>query len=139
MFAEFFQENIFFFAALLVLVVLLLIDLKKNSLGGVAKVFPSKVPLLQRQGDLFILDVSPQKAFENGHIADSVNIPANTFSVENKLLKAEHSQPVLVVCQSGMNAGSIAKKLKTAGFEKVSILDGGIMGWQKDNFPLIKG
>ena len=32
-----------------------------------------------------------------------------------------------------------AKRLKKAGFEQVYVLDGGILGWQQADLPLVKG
>jgi len=138
MFVEFFQQNILYFGLLFALSAILLFDIRKNSLGGAKKVFPSKVPFLQRDESLFILDVSPKKSFESGHIGGSINIPANKFKTEDKLFKVQTDQKILVVDQNGMHAGGVAKKIKTAGFEDVVILDGGIVSWQKENFPLVK-
>jgi len=138
MFIEFFQENLLYFGLLLTLVLMLAYDIQKNSLGGTKKVFPSKVPFLQKEQELFILDVSPTKSFENGHILGAVNIPANKFSAEEKKFNADNDHTVLVVDQNGMHAGGVANKIKKAGFANVLILDGGIAAWQKENFPLTK-
>ena len=138
MFIEFFQENILYFGILFALITLFLFDIQKNSIGGAKKVAPSSVPLLQRDESLFILDVSPQKSFDDGHISGSINIPANKFNAEDKLFKANTDQKVLIVDQNGMQASSVAKKIKAAGYEDVVILDGGIASWQKENFPLSK-
>lgn len=138
MFIEFFQENLLYFGLLFALILVLIYDIKKTSVGGAQKVFPTKVPFLQRDEELFILDVSPKNSFENGHIAKSVNIPANKFKAEDKLFKVDDGQKILVVDQNGMHAGGVAKKIKTAGFQDVFILDGGITSWQKENFPLTK-
>jgi len=89
MLTDFFQENLLYFGVFFALIAMLAFDIKKNSLGGTAKVFPTKVPLLQKNGSLFILDVSPEKTFNNGHIAESINIPASSFNAEHKLLKLE--------------------------------------------------
>ena len=47
--------------------------------------------------------------------------------------------PVVLVCRSGITAGGVAKTLKKAGFEQVSVLDGGIAAWQAADLPLVKG
>ena len=138
MFIEFFQENLLYFGLLFSLVLILAFDIQKNSLGGTKKVFPSKVPFLQKEQELFILDVSPKKSFDSGHILGSINIPANQFSAEEKQLGDATNQTILVVDQNGMHAGGVANKIKKAGFSDVLILDGGISAWQKENFPLTK-
>ena len=138
MFLEFFQENLLYFGLLLTLILMLAFDIQKNSLGGTKKVFPSKVPFLQKEQELFILDVSPKKSFETGHILGAINIPANKFSAEEKQFNIADNQTILVVDQNGMHAGGVANKIKKAGFTNVLILDGGISAWQKENFPLTK-
>ena len=138
MFIEFFQENLLYFGLLITLILILAIDIQKNSLGGTKKIFPSKVPFLQKEEELFILDVSPKKSFEAGHISDSINIPSTKFSIEEKQFNPEKDQTILVVDQNGMHAGGAANKIKKAGFANVLILDGGIVNWQKENFPLTK-
>lgn len=134
-FSEFFQENIIWFGALLALIVVLIIDLKKNAFGGFKKISAVQLPLLQRD-PTFLIDISSKKDFDTGHIADSVNISANSFSTENKLFKASTTDNIVVVDQGGFTAGSIAKKLRAEGYENVFVLDGGITSWRKENFPL---
>ena len=134
-FSEFFQANIIWFGALFALFAMLIIDLKKNAFGGFKKISAVQLPLIQRD-PTFLLDISPKKDFDGGHIADSINIPASSFSADNTLLKASTTDNVVVVDQGGYSAGPIAKKLRAAGYENVFVLDGGIVSWRKENFPL---
>ncbi len=138
MFIEFFKQNILYFGLLFALIAILLFHIRSSFLGGAKKIYPSKVPFLQRDDTLFILDVSPAKSYESGHISGSINIPANKFKAEDKLFKVQPDQKILVVDQNGMHAGGVAKKIIAAGFDDVVILDGGIVSWQKENFPLVK-
>ena len=135
MFVQFFQENFLWFAFLFALIVILIIDIMKNNFGGFKRVLPIDVPLLQRE-PLFLLDVNAKKDFDFGHIAGSVNIPSSSFSVDDKVFNAKKDQAVLVIDQNGLTANPIAKKLTHDGFEKVYVLSGGIVAWEKENFPL---
>ncbi|MGH1541375.1 MAG: rhodanese-like domain-containing protein [Arenicella sp.] len=135
MFSEFFQANLIWFGLLFALIAMLLIDIKKNAFTGSKKVSAAQMPILQRE-PTYLLDVSSSKDFSAGHIAESINIPSASFSVEDTLFKANKEQNVVVIDQSGMNAGNVAKKLRSAGFTKVYILEGGLTAWRKDNFPL---
>lgn len=135
LFSEFFQANIIWFGVIFAIVAMLILDIKKNSLGGFKKVGALQLPLLQRDPTV-ILDISSAKDFNEGHIADSINVPAAAFSTENNSFKASKTDNIVVVDQGGFNAGPIAKKLRTAGYEKVFVLNGGIAGWRKENFPL---
>jgi len=134
-FSEFFQANIIWFGALFALFAMLIIDLKKNAFGGFKKVSVAQLPLLQRD-PTFLLDISPKKDFDTGHIADSINIPASSFSADNKLFKAPTTDNIVIIDQGGYTAGPVAKKVRAAGYENVFVLDGGIVSWRKENFPL---
>lgn len=135
MFAEFFQANLIWFGLLFALFAMLFIDIQRNSLSGFKKVPAAQVPLLQRES-AFLLDISSNKEFSDGHIAGSVNIPAKTFSVDDKTFKANKEEPVIIIDQTGMQASGVSKQLSKAGFAKIFVLDGGIAGWRKENFPL---
>lgn len=138
MFAEFFQQNLMWFGLLFAMVAMLFIDIKRNSLGGVKKIPCGEVPVLQRDPTL-IIDISKSNEFKIGHIADSINIPASSFSIEHKKLQnTDKSTNIIVVDQTGMTAGAIAKKIIDAGYSNTSVLDGGILNWRKDNFPIAK-
>ena len=134
-FSEFFQANILWFGALFALIAMFIIDLKKNAFGGFKKITAAQLPLLQRNPTV-LLDISAKKDFDTGHIADSINITANSFSTENKLFKASTSDNVVVVDQGGFTVGPVAKKLRASGYENVFVLEGGIANWRKENFPL---
>jgi len=136
MFSEFFQENLFWFFLLFGLIAMLIIDVQRNSLKGSKKVTPAEVPLLQR-GELLIVDISKAAEFKTGHITDSVNIPATSFKTDDKAFSTLDKETTILVCdQTGMTSGAIAKKIKDAGFNNVLVLDGGILNWRKENFPV---
>lgn len=136
MFADFFQQNLMWFGLLFAMFAMLIIDIKRNSLGGFKKVSPSEVPLLQRDPTL-IIDVSKSAEFKAGHINDSINIPSTEFTAEHgQISTVDKSTNVIIVDQTGMSSGAFAKKLKDAGFLNTFVLDGGILNWRKENFPI---
>ena len=46
---------------------------------------------------------------------------------------------MVLVCRTGTASETAAKALKKAGFENVSVLEGGIPSWQQAELPLVKG
>lgn len=134
MLMQFFQDNLLWFCILISLVSFLLIEIIKN-MGKFIKVAPAKVPFLQRE-PLLILDISKKSDFDAGHIAESINVPADSFSEEFTTLKANKDQPVLIVDQTGFTTSTVAKNLEALGFKNIHILSGGIAAWKGDNFPL---
>jgi rhodanese-related sulfurtransferase len=138
MFELFLQENIALFGLLLVLVLVLAYDMTIGDKNGPKKVTSLELPLLQRQ-EIILLDISPEKAFANGHIEGSINIPAKKFNVENKAFKPkDKDQTIVVIDQNGMGASVVTAKLINAGYKSIRVLDGGIATWKTDNYPLVK-
>ena len=76
--------------------------------------------------------------FRRGHIINAVHIPEAQIEAELPRLEKHRDQPLILVCQSGQSASRPAAKLKKAGFEKVHILAGGILGWEGASLPLTK-
>lgn len=52
-------------------------------------------------------------------------------------LEKYKDKTIIVVCASGVNAGSACSELKKAGFNAAR-LSGGITGWRSENLPVVK-
>lgn len=107
---------------------------------------------------LVIIDIRKSEDFKNGHIPNSVNVMYNVWAVEkagkkNELPEEDDLQDVIT--NAGINndslvviAGSsenltelvnmtrVAWTLNYAGFENVSVLDGGVTKWIKEGRKL---
>jgi len=116
---------------------MLAFDFYKGAKTGATRMLGLELPLLQREKDVFLLDVSSTNSFANGHIDGSVNIPHKTFGFDNKAFTAKKEQTIVVVDENSMNAGSIARKLVAEGYDDVRTLNGGIASWKNDNYPLV--
>lgn len=108
-------------------------------LGGVRRIGPAALTALVNRDNALVVDMRAPGDFEKGHIASAKNVQPNQFDPENKQLAAAKALPVVLVCRSGQTAVGAAKRLRKAGFVNVSVLDGGIQGWQAAGLPLVKG
>ena len=84
-----------------------------------------------------VLDIRPAKDFSAGHIVDSINIPRDKIASRISELDKHKDKTLIVVCDSGMTAGSVCIELQKAGFTTAR-LSGGINGWRGDNLPTVK-
>ena len=100
---------------------------------------PAELTALINRENALVVDLSASSDFEKGHIPGSRNVAPSQFDPESKLLTSAKQLPVVVVCRNGMASAGAAKRLKKAGFENVSWLDGGIAAWQQADLPLVKG
>lgn len=100
---------------------------------------PAELTSMINRENALVIDLSPSKDFEKGHIAGSKSVQPGQFDPESKLLSNAKSLPVVVVCRTGQGSGDAARRLKKAGFAHVYWLDGGIAAWQQADLPLVKG
>lgn len=106
---------------------------------GYKTVQPAGLTALVNRDNALVVDLRPIGDFEKGHIPGSKNVQMSQFDPESKQLAAARALPVVLVCKAGQTAGSAARRLHKAGFERVYVLDGGIGGWQQASLPLAKG
>ncbi len=84
-----------------------------------------------------VVDVRTQREREQQHIAGSLSIPLNHL-VEN-LGKIPKDRSLLVYCAGGYRSSIAASLLQSGGFERVSEIAGGIVGWETANLPVRTG
>jgi rhodanese-related sulfurtransferase len=133
-FLEFATNHLVLFAALALVSVLLV----QNLLAGSDKssIQPQTATTLINQEEGVVVDVRPMTDYSNGHIINSINIPANGFKNQLSRLDKYRQKPVIVACRSGAQSSTACKQLRKAGFEKVYNLRGGILAWQNANLPI---
>lgn len=103
----------------------------------------NKVSLLQatqmiNQGKTVILDVREPAEFAAGHVRDAKNIPLKELPKRVGELEKFKSKTVIVVCAAGMQSSKAAAQLRTAGFNEVYGLNGGLAAWQAQGLPTAK-
>ena len=108
-------------------------------LGGVRRIGPSLLVGLMNREDALVVDLRSPVEFEKGHIAGAKNVQLSQFDPENKQLAPAKALPVVLVCRVGQTASGAAKRLRKAGFARVSVLEGGVQAWQAADLPLVKG
>jgi len=85
---------------------------------------------------LFVLDVRQPDEFRSGHIAGAKLIPLKELG--SRLKEVPQDTEILCVCRSGSRSGVATKQLIDAGFTAMN-LRGGMMGWERANYPVKRG
>lgn len=80
---------------------------------------------------LTLLDVRTSAEFEAAYIAGSHNLPLDQLQKDPSAVAALLPEDVILVCQSGARAGQAAQALAEAGAPHISVLNGGIIAYQK--------
>ncbi len=101
--------------------------------------------LIDSGDDVLVLDVRTPGEFTGnlGHIPGSLNL--DSAKLHEKLaqlgdeLEAYKSQPILITCRTHNRSPKAARILFQNGFKKLSILEGGLVGWNRAGLPVTKG
>ena len=107
-------------------------------LSGIRRIGPAQLTALINRDNALVVDLRPAADFDKGHIAGARNVQMSQFDPENKHLAPAKALPVVLVCKVGESANSAAKRLLKAGFNQVSVLEGGVQAWQAADLPLVK-
>ena len=97
----------------------------------------SQLTALVNRDQAVVLDIRAKKDFESGHIVDAINIPTDALKTRMGELQKYQDKLLVIVCASGVNAGSAAAELQKAGYQ-VARLAGGMTTWRNDNLPVVK-
>ena len=94
--------------------------------------------MINRGKTTAVIDVRGADAFAAGHLRDAKHIPLSDLGNRTGELDKSKIKTVIIVDQDGKHADKAARQLKTAGFEDIYGLEGGIAAWTAAGLPLIK-
>jgi rhodanese-related sulfurtransferase len=66
--------------------------------------------------DIWIIDVRPESSYKNGHIPTSKNFPSG--EIMDRLEEIPKTQYLILACETGGRAQSVAKKLEEKGYTR---------------------
>jgi rhodanese-related sulfurtransferase len=85
-----------------------------------------------------VIDVRLKFEYRKGHIEKAVRLPKKK-DLDAFASVTEKYRPLFVYCTTETRARQAAQLLKEQGFERVSVIEGGIAKWKAYNLPLVKG
>ncbi|WWO95351.1 MAG: rhodanese-like domain-containing protein [Candidatus Dasytiphilus stammeri] len=103
----------------------------------------TEATLLINKQDAKVIDIRSNDEYYQTHIPNSINILASEIKHSSYIiqkLQPYKNYPIIIV-GSGINKmedTEIASKLNQLKFQKVYILESGLIDWNKENLPLIK-
>lgn len=90
-------------------------------------------------GEVAVIDVREQKAYSDGQIVLSANIPLQRLELNVTTQLPRKDVPVVIIDRKGELSGQAARRLHLLGYTDLAILDGGIEQWARDGLPLYTG
>ncbi len=90
-----------------------------------------------QEADVVILDVRTKSEFNEGHIANSINIDFQSDTFLNEILKLDKSKTYAVYCRSGNRSGKAVATMSNEQFISLYNLNGGVIDWAGAGYPLV--
>ncbi len=97
---------------------------------------PEALVHLMNHGDAIVFDLRPKDIYQKGHIIHSISVTSIDF--EQAKMDKYKSKPIVLVCARGVEANTLATKLRSKGYQNPMVLAGGIQAWQTAGLPLPK-
>lgn len=86
-----------------------------------------------------VLDVRTPGEYETVHIPGAYNVPLDGLSEHANEIRADVSDPVVLVCQSGARARVAEEALRRCSMTNLHVLDGGVKGWEAAGGEVVRG
>lgn len=131
---EFISNHWLMCSAFVFVLVLIILNEWQQSLAAGNALEPHQAVNLMNRNDAVVIDIRSKEQFKNGHILNAQQVDA----AKTDHLQRYKDKDLIIVCDSGTNANSLAGKLKGQGFDKVNILKGGMQAWQQAELPTTK-
>jgi phage shock protein E len=101
---------------------------EKNILSREAKA------LLDKNKDVYLLDVRTPQEYSQGRLSGSVLIPVGEF--EQRVREVPKDKIIIVYCAVGSRSKPVASFLSQLGYKNVYHMTDGIVGWYRNGFPI---
>lgn len=94
-----------------------------------------KQKLDQKESFKFI-DCREQNEWDEGHIEGATLIPLSVFQEKYESFLTDKNETVVIQCRSGKRSMNACMFLLSKGYNNLINLEGGIMGWAEEGFPI---
>jgi rhodanese-related sulfurtransferase len=85
-----------------------------------------------------LLDVRTPGEYETVHIRGAYNVPLDQLPEHADEVRANVSDPVVLICQSGARARRAEEALRQCSMTNLHVLDGGVNGWVAAGKPVTR-
>lgn len=82
------------------------------------------------------IDVRTAEEYAEGHIDGAKLIPVQQLA--ERLNEVPKDKQVYIYCRSGKRSARASAMLAKAGYSNIENVTGGVIAWQKANYPVVK-
>ena len=84
-----------------------------------------------------LVDVRTPEEWNAGHLEGAVHINLFDSDFEERFAALDTTKTYVVYCRSGNRSGQAIQKMKSRGFSKLTNMEGGIIAWERQDFPIV--
>lgn len=88
--------------------------------------------------DFIIIDVRTPEEYKEGHIKNAKLIDFNAGEFDKEVEKLDKGKKYLIYCRIANRSGEAATQMMEKGFKEVYNMEGGIVQWEAEGFPVEK-
>jgi rhodanese-related sulfurtransferase len=85
-----------------------------------------------------VIDVCSAEEYAAGHLIGARHVPLDQLEQQLPGVAKNKSQPLILVCASGMRSKRAVAMAKKLGYEQAHSLTGGLKAWKEANLPVEK-
>lgn len=84
-----------------------------------------------------LIDVREAAEYAAEHIENSLLVPLSRLDQEAS--RIERSRPAYVFCRTENRSREAAKRLRDAGFSRITVVEGGLTAWKENGYAVVRG
>jgi rhodanese-related sulfurtransferase len=85
-----------------------------------------------------IVDLRPAADYAGGHLPSARHLEFAELQAKIGQIAKNKGNPVLLVCQNGLQSNKALRVVREAGYAEVHVLQGGLNAWQQAGMPVVK-
>ena len=90
-----------------------------------------------QEAGVVVLDVRTRGEFNEGHIANAINIDVESDTFLNEIAQLDKAKTYAVYCRSGRRSADAVAKMSNEQFISIFNLNGGILDWQSAGYSVV--
>jgi sulfur-carrier protein adenylyltransferase/sulfurtransferase len=89
------------------------------------------------EGGAKLIDVREQHEWDEAHLEGAVHVPQGELLDRISEVVPDRSDRIVLYCRTDNRSSRAADALQGLGYENVSVMRGGIVGWQEADLPVV--
>ncbi len=86
---------------------------------------------------LVVLDIRTPEEFNEARLADAIMVDFYADDFADQLDTLDKDVPYVMYCRTGNRSSDAVKTMKSLGFTEVYEIDGGIVNWYEQGYPVV--